>query len=199
MNGQIVKQERIKVGNKIVETTIKELPLYRLCKTQASYWWESGMFDEFLKNKKIVSVSAQYDWLNNTSDFECDSRDIDEVLSKFSKYIKNKYGTDYKVYVVQEYRHSCGCFYLTDTTDRVDSWDSGFVGVMAMPKDVDSRLIANMITDVYEGTVDLYEIIDNETDEAVDEFEYWSNADSINKYHEIADEIKNKYGLELGD
>lgn len=199
MNGQIVKQERIKVGNKIVETTIKELPLYRLCKTQASHWWESGMFDEFLKNKKIVSVSAQYDWLNNTSDFECDSRDIDEVLSKFRKYIKNKYGTDYKVYVVQEYRHSGSCFYLTDTTDRVDSWDSGFVGVMAMPKDVDSNLIAHRITDVYEGTVDLYEIIDNETDEAVDEFEYWYNADSINKYHEIADEIKNKYGLELED
>ena len=199
MNGQIVKQERIKVGNKIVETTIKELPLYRLCKTQASYWWESGMFDEFLKNKKIVSVSAQYDWLNNTSDFECDSMDIYEVLSKFRKYIKNKYGTDYKVYVVQEYRHGGSCFYLTDTTDRVDRWDSGFVGVMAMPKDVDSSLIANMITDVYGGTVDLYEIIDNETDESVDAFEYWFNADRINKYHEIADEIKNKYGLELGD
>ena len=63
MNGQIVKQERIKVGNKIVETTIKELPLYRLCKTQASYWWESGMFDEFLKNKKIVAGNymVQYD------------------------------------------------------------------------------------------------------------------------------------------
>ena len=54
-----------------------------------------------------------------------------------------------------------------------------------------------MITDVYEGTVDLIEIIDNETEEQVDSYEYWLNTDSIEKYKEIQKDIKDKYGLDI--
>lgn len=188
-----INETRIKAGNKIIKTTVEELPLYRINKTQASYWWESGEFEEFLHEEKIISYTPQYKWLNTTS-FTSDSTNANEVLKEFTKYV-SKLHKDYKVYVLQEYRHSGSCFHLTETTDRIDRWDSGIVGFMALPKNTNAGTIANMITDVYEGTIDLIEIIDNETEEIIDTYEYWLNADTYEKYNNIQKEIKDTYGI----
>lgn len=68
---------------------------------------------------------------------------------------------------------------------------------MALPTNENKDTIANRITDVYEGTIDLIEIIDNETEEQVDSYEYWLNTDSYKKYKEIQKDIKDKYGLDI--
>lgn len=190
-----INETRIKAGNKIIKTTVEELPLYRINKIQAFYWWEDGEFEDYLINKQIVAYSPQYKWLNNTS-FTSDSTNANEVLKEFTKYI-SKLHKDYKVYVLQEYRHSGSCFHLTETTDKIDRWDSGIVGFMALPTNENKDTIANMITDVYEGTIDLIEIIDNETEEQVESYEYWLNTDSYKKYKEIQKDIKDKYGLDI--
>ena len=190
-----INETRIKAGNKIIKTTVEELPLYRINKTQASYLWEDGEFEDYLIYKQIITYSPQYKWLNNTS-FTSDSRNANEVLELFTKYINEKH-KDYKVYVLQEYRHSGSCFHLTETTDRIDRWDSGIVGFMALPTNENKDTIANMITDVYEGTIDLIEIIDNETEEQVDSYEYWLNTDRIEKYKKIQKDIKDNYDIDM--
>lgn len=190
-----VNETKIKVGNKIVKTTVEELPLYRVIRGQAFYWWEDGEFEDYLLSKNIISYSIQYAWLNNAN-FSSDSRNASEVLELFTKYINKKY-KGYKVYVIQEYRHSGSCFHLTETTKKIDEWDSGIVGFMALPKTENATTIANMITDVYNGTIDLIEVVDNETEEIVDSYEYWLNTDSYKKYKEIQKDIKDKYGLDI--
>lgn len=196
---KLISSETKKVGNKIIETRVYEKPLYELRKTQADYWWDSGEFEEYLINRQIVSYSPTYKWLTSPDcSFSSDSRNANEVLELFTKYVKKTH-KDYNVYVLQEYRHSGSCFHLTETTTRIDRWDSGIVGFMALPKDVDSVRLGNMITDVYEGTIDVYEVVNNETDDVEDSYEYWLNTDSIDAWNKMEKEIKDKYGIDLDD
>jgi len=195
MKNKIISREVKRIDNKLIEVTIKELPLFKLFKTEASYLWEDGFFEDYLHNKNIVAYSKTYSWLNNTH-FKNDSDDPNEVLNDFTKHVK-QLNEDYKVFVLQEYRHGTSCFYLTDTTDRVDRWDSGIVGFIALLPTEQPRLLADMITDVYNGTVDVYEVINNETDDVEASYEYWANADSLEKYNNISYELKTKYGLDI--
>lgn len=195
MNGKIINREVTRKDNKLIEVVTKEIPLFSLSKTQADYWWEDGEFEEYLLNHNIIAFSKGYKWLNNTS-FKNDSCNAGEVLEDFTKHVKSV-NKDYKVFVLQEYRHGGSCFYLTETTERVDLWDSCIVGFIALLPEENPRLLADMITDVYNGTVDVFEVIDNETNEIENSYEYWANADSIEKYHNIEHELKTKYGLDI--
>lgn len=85
-----INETRIKAGNKIIKTTVEELPLYRINKTQASYLWEDGEFEDYLIYKQIITYSPKYKWLNNTS-FTSDSTNANEVLKEFTKYIYLNY------------------------------------------------------------------------------------------------------------
>lgn len=191
MNGKTISTERKKFGNKIIETTIKEIPLYSIIKTQAEQWWNDSLFVDYLIDSKISIFSRTYPWLNNV-EYANDSDDAGEVLKQFKKLNKNK-----DVYVLQEYRHGNSVFYLTPNTDRIDRWDSGIVGFVALPKGINSSLLAKMITDVFEGTVDAIRVINNETNEEEAYYEYWSHADDNKRWNEIAKEIKEQYGCNL--
>lgn len=183
--------ERKLVGNKVVVTYEEELPRYGIRKLPADYWWEGGEFEDYLLNLGIVSYSISYPFLNNC-DYKNDSRDKYEVLEDFKKWIKKQY-KDYDVYVIQEYRHSGSVFHLTSTADNIDKWDSGVVGFIGMPKKENVSHLANMITDVYNGSVDVVEVVDNLTDDVVEQYEFWSWSGDRKEEEKIRKHIKDNF------
>lgn len=192
---KIIKTERVRQGNKIIETTVKELPLYSVSKTQANYWWEDGEFEDYLLNLKVICYSKTYEGLNNTS-FTSDSDSASDVLKEFTEYIASNF-SGYNVYVLQEYKHSGSVFHLTETTDRIDRWDSSIVGFMALPKNVDSQHLANEITDVYEGTIDVFDIVNNETNDVELSYERWLYTTTLKEWQDMCKEAQENYDVDL--
>ena len=196
---QIVCNERKVVGNKVIETVVRALPRYRLCRTQANEYWDHGLFDDMVRKAGLLCFSIEHTWLNNM-EFTSDTHDKYEDYDLFRKFVKENYkDKEYDIYVLQEYRHSGSCFYLTETLDNIDRWDSGVVGFIAMPKTESPSVWANRITDVYEGTVDVIEVIDNETDDVEYSFEYWLHSTEIAEWKNKQKYILEKYGLDIDD
>lgn len=194
---EIISNERKLVGNKVIETVVRALPRYSLCRTNADYYWENDLFGDMVREAGLLCFSIGHKWLNNT-DFTSDTHDKYEDYDLFSKYVKENYkDKEYDIYVLQEYRHSGSYFYLVKTLDNIDRWDSGVVGFIAMPKTESPSLWANRITDVYEGTVDLIEVIDNETDDVEYSFEYWSNSTELVDWNKKREHILKEYGLDI--
>lgn len=189
--------ERKLVNGKVVVTYEEELPRYSVRKRQADYWWDNGEFEDYLINLGVVCYSIVYKWLDNCS-YENDSRDKYEVLEDFKKWVYSNH-KDYDVYVLQEYRHSGSVFHLTKTADNVDRWDSGVVGFMALPKKVNASHLANEITDVYNGSVDVVEVVDNLTDDVLEQYEFWLHSGSIEEEQKIRKHIKDNFNCEVDE
>lgn len=193
---KIISTERKRVGDKVIETTIKELPLYRVNKVQAEWWFESGMVYDYLVNE-IGCHFCLPKWKGSIHEIEID-RDSDNPMADFKKAIKEKYADkEFNFYFVQEYQHSGSVFHLTDTDTRVDSWDSGIVGFCALPKNELATTIANMLTDLWEGTIDAYEIWNNETDEIEETYEYWLYTNTRDEWKDMCKFAKENYGVDI--
>ena len=182
------------VDNKIVVSLEETLPRYSIETEKADYWWDNGEFEDYLLDSKVVSYSIAYKWLNNC-EYENESRNGSEVLEDFTKWVNKNY-KDYSVYVLQEYRHSGSVFHLTKTTNKVDEWDSGIVGFMALPNNMDSGHLADMITDVYEGNVDIVKVVDNLTGDVLEEYEFWGRSGDYKEECKIREHIKKEFNCE---
>lgn len=190
---KILSIEKERQGNKIIETTKRELPLYEVRKVQASWWWENGEGNDLLLDKGIKFCLPKWKGLH--------SIDVDKYsdnpIKEFIEQIENK--QDYNFYYIQEYNHSGSSFYLTETSNKIDQWDSSMVGFCAIPKSEKLKIsdIDNTLTDLWNGSIDAYEIWNNETDDIEEVYEVWANSTSSKDWAIMCEDAKKKYDIDL--
>lgn len=203
---KIIKDERaLKQGNEnvVVETVIKELPRYSVNKVQADDWFEGGQIYDYLVGCLGLHFCLP-EWKGSIHEIDV-SKDSDNPFEDFKKQVAEKYGDKFNYYWVHELRHSGISFTIaecphSDTGEfSIRNWDTSNVGFVAVPKDSKLELstIGNMLTDLWEGTIDLYEVYDNYHEEIVDSYEYWFNTTDRAEWNKTCKEAQETYGVDL--
>lgn len=189
-----------KVGNKIIRTTVVELPLYTCRKYQADDFDLSDM-EESLLIDGLLFCLPRYRQLH-TIDI---SRESDTPFKDFQEHIKKEYGDKYKCYWISCLDHS-GEYYSVnenafqhDGTFTVRNWDTSNVGFVAIPKDtkITPEYISNLLTDLANGSVYRYDIIDNENDETVETFYEFLYSTTPEQRKQDLEHAKKVYDIDL--
>lgn len=186
---KVLIEKSVKDGNRIIRTRVESLPLYRV-KRVADECCNFIDYSDYLENCHFC--------LPIWSDLH-DSKLNSHNMNEFKKSVRLYYGDDFNFYYVQLYKHSTERFVLTNTNEKVDKWDSSVVGVCAIPKHTPAEYISSVMTDIWEGTIVQYIIIDNETDEIVASYERWFETNTIKDWYIMCSEAKEKYGVELDE
>lgn len=195
-NAKTLEVKRELIDGKVVETRKTELPRYSVSVVQAEWRFEDGNVTDEL----CAGIGAHFclsSWSGGINEIEVD-KDSDNPMEDFKAAIKEKYPSiDFNFYFVQEYRHGGSVFHLTESSERIDAWDSGIVGFCALPKGKNPKTVANMLTDLWEGTIYQYDIYDELHQEVVDGYEYWANTNTLEEWKEFCKEAKETYGVDL--
>ena len=141
---------------------------------------------------KLWVKSRNYSNLTNVELYE----DEDEVfdLAGYQKFLDNEFGKgEYEAFVLGAYIHSGTSFSISKTGDHRCRFDSGTLGFIGVPKDMNPDKIAEELTAAWNGEYEGYEIYDNLTDDYVDsicDYDY-------KNLKEWKEEVRKKYGVEI--
>lgn len=202
-NEKIIKTERKLVGEKVVETTIKELDRYSVSKVQAEWWFEGGQIYDYL----VGTLGCHFclpEWKGSIHEINV-STDSDNPMQDFRQAVIAKYGDKFNFFWVRELKHSGSSFTIAEMPHKdngqftIQNWDTSNVGFVAIPKDSKLELstLGNMLTDLWEGTIYSYEIYDNYHEENVDSYEYWLTTNNYDEWKKMCKEAKDTYGVDL--
>lgn len=101
-------------------------------------------------------------------------------------------GDEYEAFVLGAYIHSGTSFSISKTGDHRCRFDSGTLGFIGVPKDMNPDKIAEELTAAWNGEYEGYEIYDNLTDDYVDsicDYDY-------NSLEEWKEEARSKYNIQ---
>lgn len=205
MNNSIIDKtvENVRKDNKVIRKTVivEELPLYSCVK---NYTNETEIEDYiFLLSESVKFCLPMWDELHS---IDID-RNSDTPFSDFKKAV----GEDYECYWVKCLDHSGQYFSLSQEPHRdngqftVQNWDTSNVGFCAIPKKSASKMfdtpekIANMMTNIANGSIWCYDIIDNEKEECIET--YWrflyESDDQRKEWERNVKHAKDVYGIDL--
>lgn len=195
MTKNLVHSKNI-VGNKVIETIVRELPLYRVEKIKADWWWNdkvsmhSLFCDGFVRmmDPKLLNLTTV--WASSMDNFKKEVSKESNKEMAFYYVVKVKAGTDTS-------------FVLKESVDGIEKKEfMSVVGYMAFSKDKTKRELFSIelcLTDVYEHSIYSYNIYSNVSDKLIESFEKWENDTTYGKWMDIVDEVKTTYGIDLDD
>lgn len=193
MTKNLVHSKNI-VGNKIVETIVRELPMYRVEKVKAEWWWtdkvsmHSLFIDGYVRMMEPKLIKLTTMWASSMDDFK------DGVHKESSKAF------DF-YYVVKVGTGSDARFVLKENVDGIEKKEfMSMVGYMAFPKGLTKRdklSIECCLTDVYQQSIYSYNVYSNMNDELVESYEQWENDTTIGQWMDIVNHAKSKYGVNI--
>ena len=182
---------------------VEVLPRYRVEKSQADYWFDGGEIYRYI----VETLGCHFclpEWKGSIHEINV-STDSDNPMQDFRQAVIAKYGDKFNYYWVHELRHSGSSFTIAECPHKdngeftIRNWDTSNVGFVAIPKDskIEISALGNMLTDLWEGTIDQYCVYDNYDEECVYEYEYWSNASTMDDYKQMRKDIETKYGVDI--
>lgn len=189
------------VGNKVVRTTTETLPRYKVIKTDVDFDFLKQDSRGFFIDKDIHICLPKYNVLHEVNI----SRESDTPMKDFKEYITKHYNKEYNFYWIREFNHSGSSFTLAETphikTDAFTAynWDTSNVGFVAIPKNskITPETVGNMITDLWEGTIYEYAVVDNLTNDYVDNWEFWLNTTTQEEYKQMVKYFKDTYDIDM--
>lgn len=189
-----------KVGNKIIRTTVAELPLYTCRKTQADYYDISDLAESLLTDGLLFCL-PRYKQLHQIKI----STQSDKPFTEFKEQVKKEYGDKYNCYWIHCLSHSGEYYSISEGAFQhtneftVRNWDTSNAGFVAVPKDLKISLdyISGMLTDLSNGSIYRYDIIDNENDETVETFYEFLYATTPEQRKQDLEHAKKVYDIDL--
>ena len=187
-------------GNKIIRTTVEELPLYSCRKTYADEW-DIDTFTEDLTQDGLIFCLPRYKQLHTIKI----STQSDKPFTEFKEQVKQQYGDNYNCYWIHCLSHSGEYYSISEGAFQhtneftVRNWDTSNAGFVAVPKNskISLTYISNMLTDLSNGSIYRYDIIDNETDETVETFYEFLHATTREQRQQDIKHAKETYNIDL--
>lgn len=191
-----------KQGNKIIRTTVEELPLYSCRKTYVDEW-DIDTFTEDLINDGLLFCLPRYRQLHQIKI----STQSDKPFTEFQEQVKKEYGDNYNYYWIHCLSHSGEYYSISEGAFQhtneftVRNWDTSNAGFVAVPKDLKISLnyISGMLTDLSNGSIYRYDIIDNEKDETVETYYEFLHATTKEQREFDVKNAKENYNIDLDD
>lgn len=155
--------------------------------------------EDFTENFKVWTTKKGregFDCLDTKENWEPEGNSVSEDIESFQKYLDEEYGKDkYEAYALGAYIHSAVSFAFNKGEDNRCRWDSGTVGFVGIPKDlnIDLSQYASNLSDAWNGY--LYECVvyDNLTDEQIDDCSSLESDETMSKWKI---ETGEKYGID---
>lgn len=195
-----MKITNTKQGNKIIRTTVEELPLYSCRKTYADEW-DIDTFTEDLTQDGLLFCLPRYKQLHTIKI----STQSDKPFTEFKEQVKQQYGDNYNCYWIHCLSHSGEYYSISEGAFQhtneftVRNWDTSNAGFVAVPKNskISLTYISNMLTDLSNGSIYRYDIIDNETDETVETYYECLHATTREQRQQDIKHAKEIYNIDL--
>jgi hypothetical protein len=190
-------EERKLLENGNVQQIItKELPRYKGYENYSQAECEM-VVEDFKENCKIWTTKHSregFEMLDTKENWEPEGESLSEDLDSYQKYLDDTYGTGkYEAYTIGAYIHSAVSFAFGKSEDRRCQWDSGTIGFIGIPvewKELGKQ--AQILSDAWNGYISVLEVVDNLTEETVDEI---YSTEGWNTIQEWKEDVKEKYGV----
>lgn len=193
-----MNEERKLLDNGNVEViTTKEVPRYV---GQERYdECECQMISEdFMEQNKVWMTKHSregFQVLDTKENWEPEGESVEADIESFQKYLDEEYGEGkYEAYSIGAYIHSMVSFSFNKGEDNRCRWDSGTVGFVGINKElrIDLNTYARSLSDAWNGTIEVLEVVDNLTDDVVDEI---YSTEEWKEIHNWKENVKEKYGV----
>lgn len=193
---EIPTEERKLLDNGNVQQIItKELPRYEGYEVYSQAECDF-IAEDFKANCKIWTMKNSregFEMLDTKENWEPDGNSLQEDLESFQKYLDEEYGKEkYEAYTIGAYIHSAVSFSFLKGPDTRCRWDSGNIGFIGIPVQYENDFKANILSDAWNGNISVLEIVDNLTEDVVDEIYSTENWNTIQKWKE---DVKNRFGV----
>ena len=130
---------------------------------------------------------------------------LEQDLEIFQKKLDRKFGKGkFEAFVLGAYIHSGTSFSINKVGNRVCRWDSSQLGFIGIPKNgdgdygykaEDASVIADELTDAWEGGFLNYQVVDEFTGDAVDENIFGTASGCLREENEWKEKTEQKYGI----
>lgn len=194
---EIPTEDRKLLENGNVQQIItKELPRYEGYETYSQAECEM-VVEDYKENCKIWTMKHSregFETLDTKEEWEPEGETLSEDLDSYQKYLDDTYGAGkYEAYTIGAYIHSAVSFAFGKSEDRRCQWDSGTIGFIGIPvewKNIGKQ--AQILSDAWNGYISVLEVVDNLTEESVDEIFSTEDWNTIQKWKE---DVKEKFGV----
>lgn len=130
---------------------------------------------------------------------------LEQDLEIFQKKLDRKFGKGkFEAFVLGAYIHSGTSFSINKCGNQICRWDSSQLGFIGIPKNSDgdygykaedASVIADELTDAWEGGFLNYQVVDEFTGDAVDENIFGTASGSLREENEWKEKTEQKYGI----
>ena len=182
-------------GN-VEQIITKELPRYEGYETYVKEECDM-VIEDFKTDCKIWTTKHSregFEILDTKEEWEPEGESLSEDLDSYQKYLDDTYGVGkYEAYTIGAYIHGAVSFAFGKSEDTRCHWDSGTIGFIGIPVDwKELGKQAQILSDAWNGWISLLEVIDNLTEECVDEIFSTEDWNTIQKWKE---NVKEKFGV----
>lgn len=195
METQTEDRKLLENGN-VQQIITKELPRYEGYETYSQTECDF-VVEDFKENCKIWTTKHSregFEILDTKENWEPEGETLSEDLDSYQKYLDDTYGAGkYEAYTIGAYIHSAVSFAFGKSEDRRCPWDSGTIGFIGIPvewKELGKQ--AQILSDAWNGWISILEVVDNLTEEVVDEIYSTEDWNTIQKWKE---NVKEKFGV----